>query len=70
MYFKSLLILFFTSAFIVGNAQEVDLEDLGKRTKEELKKNPFKISGGISANSVFYNSNVYSGREPFYYFLK
>ena len=38
MYFKSLLILFFTSAFIVGNAQEVDLENLGKRTKEELKK--------------------------------
>lgn len=69
MYFKSLLILFFTSAFIVGNAQEVDLENLGKRTKEELKKNPFKISGGISANSVFYNSNVYSGREPFTYFL-
>ena len=36
MYFKSLLILFFTSAFIVGNAQEVDLENLGKRTKEIL----------------------------------
>lgn len=51
------------------NGQEVDLENIGKKTVEELKKNPFKISGGISANSVFYSSNVYNGREPFTYFL-
>ncbi len=50
-------------------SQEVDLEHIGKRTLAELKKNPFKISGGISANSVFYNSNVYSSRAPFTYFL-
>ncbi|PTT42976.1 hypothetical protein DBR28_01435 [Chryseobacterium sp. HMWF028] len=50
-------------------AQEVDLENLGKRTMEEFKKNPFKISGGVSANSVFYSSNVYNGRAPFTYFL-
>lgn len=55
--------------FTFGSAQEVDLENLGKRTLEELKKNPFKISGGVSANSVFYSSNVYSGRAPFTYFL-
>lgn len=50
-------------------SQDVDLENIGKKTMEELKKNPFKISGGISANAVFYNSNVYSSREPFTYFL-
>ena len=69
MYFKSILVLFLTSAFLLSKAQDVDLENLGKKTMEQLKKNPFKISGGISANSVFYNSNVYSGREPFTYFL-
>lgn len=69
IYFKSFLVLFLTSTFILGRAQEMDLENLGKKTMEQLKKNPFKISGGISANSVFYNSNVYSGREPFTYFL-
>lgn len=63
----TLLLLISVSTFY--KAQEVDLENLGKKTKEELKKNPFKISGGISANSVFYSSNVYSGREPFTYFL-
>ncbi len=63
----TLLLLISVSTFY--KAQEVDLENLRKKTKEELKKNPFKISGGISANSVFYNSNVYSGREPFTYFL-
>lgn len=63
----TLLVLISANTFYI--AQEVDLENLGTRTKEELKKNPFKISGGISANSVFYSSNVYSGREPFTYFL-
>lgn len=43
IYFKSLLILFSTSAFIVGNAQEVDLENIGKKTKEELKKILLKL---------------------------
>lgn len=69
MYFKKLLLLFLTQTFMMSYAQEVDLENINKRTKEELQKNPFKISGGIAANSVFYNSNVYSEREPFTYFL-
>ncbi|WP_228458700.1 TonB-dependent receptor [Chryseobacterium aureum] len=69
IYIKSAALLLLTSAFTINKAQEVDLENLGKRTMQELKKNPFTISGGISANSVFYNSNVYSGRAPFTYFL-
>ncbi|MDN3693613.1 hypothetical protein QWZ06_15615 [Chryseobacterium tructae] len=69
IYTKSTVLLLLTTVFTLSKAQEVDLENLGKRTMEELKKNPFKISGGISANSVFYSSNVYSGRAPFTYFL-
>ena len=69
IYFKSVLVLLLTSTFLLSKAQDVDLENIGKKTMEQLKKNPFKISGSISANSVFYNSNVYSGREPFTYFL-
>ncbi|WP_313578079.1 hypothetical protein [Chishuiella sp.] len=51
------------------NAQEVDLENIGGNIKENLKKNPFKISGGVSANAIFYSSNVNQNREPFTYFL-
>jgi tRNA A37 threonylcarbamoyltransferase TsaD len=51
------MLTLFVFASAIYKAQEVDLENLGKRTMEELKKNPFKISGGVSANSVFY-SNV------------
>lgn len=69
IYTGRIALLLLISAFTFYKAQEVDLENLGKKTMEELKKNPFKISGGISANSVFYSSNVYSGRAPFTYFL-
>ncbi|MCY0976638.1 hypothetical protein PGH12_05675 [Chryseobacterium wangxinyae] len=69
IYSKSLALSLLISTFTFYKAQEVNLENLGKKTMEELKKNPFKISGGISANSVFYSSNVYSGRAPFTYFL-
>lgn len=69
IYTERIALLLLISVSTFYKAQEVDLENLGKKTKEELKKNPFKISGGISANSVFYSSNVYSGREPFTYFL-
>lgn len=66
--FKYTLFLLFWLSFLV-KAQEVDLENIGQRTMEQLKKNPFKISGGISANTVLYHSNVYNGRAPFTYFL-
>lgn len=69
IYIRSFMLALFVSASAMYKAQEVDLENLGKRTMEELKKNPFKISGGVSANSVFYSSNVYNGRAPFTYFL-
>lgn len=49
--------------------QEVDLENIKSRTLNNIKKNPFKINGGISSNFVFYNSNTLSSRDAFTYFL-
>lgn len=51
------------------NAQDIDLENIGGQVKDALKKNPFKISGGLSANGIYYNSNRESSRDPFTYFL-
>ena len=48
------------------NAQNVDLE----RPFGIGKGKAFKLSGSISANSIFYNSNQNTGREPFTYFLQ
>ncbi len=64
-------IVFFMICFLplVVSGQEIDLENLGSRTIKTLKENPFKISGGISANSVFFNSNTNSNRKKFTYFL-
>lgn len=64
-YLKLLFFLIF--GFFQG--QDIDLENIGKRTTETLKKNPFKISGGVSASSVFYHSNQNNSREAFTYFL-
>lgn len=47
-----------------------DLENIGSRTLDKIKNSPLKINGGISANSIFYNSNGRSSREPFTYFLQ
>ena len=47
IYTERIALLLLISVSTFYKAQEVDLENLGKKTKEELKKNPFKISGGI-----------------------
>ncbi len=47
-----------------------DLENIGSRTVDKIKNSPLKINGGISANSIFYNANERSSREPFTYFLQ
>ena len=49
--------------------QNIDLENLGSQLKKTFTKNPFHISGGVSASTVFYHSNVYDGRDKFDYFL-
>ena len=47
-----------------------DLENIGSRTLDKIKKTSLKINGAVSANSIFYNANGRSSREPFTYFLQ
>ncbi|WGH76039.1 hypothetical protein P8625_02395 [Tenacibaculum tangerinum] len=44
-------------------AQQLDFENIGRGT-------PFKVSGAIAANAVFYSSNQNNARDPFTYFLQ
>ncbi|WP_343617809.1 hypothetical protein [Flavobacterium sp.] len=44
-----------------GYSQEVDLETFYKPN--------FKVTGGVNANMIFYNSNQQNSREPFTYLL-
>lgn len=67
--FQYFVLLLLCCGLTVKAQQDIDLENLGQKTKETLKKNPFKISGGISANTVLYSSNTYNSRDPFTYFL-
>lgn len=56
------VLLFFVAS--ISMAQSIDFEQFGMN-------DPLKISGGISANSVFYNSNrSTAARAPFTYFLQ
>ena len=55
--------LLFFCALLTVQAQNVDIGSIGKGS-------PLKISGGVSANGIFYNSNQESGREAFTYFLQ
>ncbi|CEN32853.1 hypothetical protein CCAN12_220001 [Capnocytophaga canimorsus] len=41
----------------LGFSQQIDLENIGSRTEETLKKNPFSISGSTSANGVYTHSS-------------
>ncbi|MDG3584209.1 hypothetical protein OSR52_17615, partial [Galbibacter sp. CMA-7] len=47
----------------ISMGQSVDLEQFGQ-------EKPLKVTGNIAANSVYYNSNQNSAREPFTYFLQ
>ena len=56
----------------LGFSQQVDLENMGSRTKETLKKNPFSISGSASASGVYAYSSENgqtTQNAPFLYFL-
>nr|WP_299172760.1 hypothetical protein [uncultured Allomuricauda sp.] len=54
---------FFCIVLNVSMAQTVDLEAFGKGKA-------FKLNGGLSSNSVFYNTDQDNGRAPFTYFLQ
>lgn len=51
-------------------AQQVDLENVGKNFKSKIKDKKFiKVTGGISASSIFYKGNAGAGRDPFSYYI-
>lgn len=66
---KALFVLFVIGCTVNLQAQNIDLENIGGQVQQTLKKNPVKISGGVSASSIFYNSNVNDNRDNFNYFL-
>lgn len=59
-WLKFLLVLLFLVTKN-GYAQNVDLENFYKPN--------FKVTGGVNANMIFYNSNQQNSREPFTYLL-
>ncbi|MDG3584159.1 hypothetical protein OSR52_17510, partial [Galbibacter sp. CMA-7] len=60
---QKLLCILLLSVAGISMAQSVDLEQFGQ-------EKPLKVTGNIAANSVYYNSNQNSAREPFTYFLQ
>jgi hypothetical protein len=61
---KNLLRIMIVFVFLIGRngySQDVDLESFYKPN--------FKVSGGFSANAMFYGSNTKGSREPFTYLL-
>ena len=56
-----LLLVFVCLVNLNSYAQDVDLETIYKPN--------FKVTGGVNANTIFYNSNQQSSREPFTYLL-
>lgn len=50
-------------------SQDIDLENIDKNRVKAIIKSPLKITGGISANNIFYYSNSYNNRAPLTYFL-
>lgn len=63
---KFFLILFFVFTVTILRAQNVNIEEL----KDFFKAKPVVFTGGVSANSLFYQGKGSSGREPFSYFLQ
>ncbi|MDY0779357.1 hypothetical protein [Tenacibaculum sp. IB213877] len=65
MRYKLLQVLLFTIAIYSQTtySQQIDFGNIGRGK-------PFKVSGNIAANSVFYNSSQNTARAPFTYFLQ
>ncbi|WP_264536980.1 hypothetical protein [Flavobacterium sp. N1736] len=60
-YWFKLLVVFTLLIAKNGYSQDVDLENFYKPN--------FKVTGGVNANMIFYNSNMQDSREPFTYLL-
>lgn len=59
---KLILVVLIFNVYAI-QSQQLDFENIGRGR-------PFKISGNVAANTVFYNSNQNSARSPFTYFLQ
>ncbi len=57
------ILFFFICISYLSYSQNINVETIGKAK-------PLKISGSVSANGVFYESNEQTNREPFTYFLR
>lgn len=65
IWVKQIAVIAFMVLFSVNSqAQQVDLENLGKSFQK-----PVKLGGGFSASSIFYHGNDLQKRQPFTYFL-
>ncbi len=60
---KKLCLLFILFFPIKGYFQTLDYETI-------VNSKPLKVSGALSANGVYYNSNINNSREPFTYYLQ
>jgi hypothetical protein len=68
--FIVLAVQFLNTVFISSYAQNIDVQNIGKDLKKKITdKNPFKISGSISASSVLSAGNAGGGRDPFSYLI-
>jgi len=66
----ALFILVFALNATPAFGQNIDLDHLGNNVKTRFdKKNVFKISGGLSANTIFYTGNSGSYATPLSYYL-
>ena len=62
-YLKYKLTSFLLLLSVVLFSQNVNLEQV-------VTGKPFKVNGSVSANTIFFNSNQESGRDPFTYFAQ
>ena len=60
---KDYTLALFLLISLVGYTQNIDIENVGKAK-------PIQVSGMVSANGVYYDSNQNNNREPFTYFLR
>ncbi len=62
---RYLFTLFIILHSLLALSQQINLETVGST----LKNKPFKINGGLSAGSVFYQGTVQTNRLPWTYYL-
>lgn len=70
MIYRGLIFGFLCLFSVRTFSQQVDLENLDTKIKETIKKNPFSVSGSLSANGVYSYASDNEHQEPFLYFFQ